>query len=123
MVTATEALGATRAQEVPPTRVHHRMPPDILASEEAPTAAFALMLSFSHHGPWGWSTSVRTQVLEQCGHTLKHLMTNLTGEVTDGRGGMCTHVASKTQTGVVTLSTFFTLQFLLVGVVGLEMAV
>lgn len=59
-------------------------------------------------------------MLQEGRHALKTLPTHFAGEVPRTGGSMCGHVSPVTQSGIVVLTTFLTLQVLLVGVVGLQ---
>lgn len=109
MVSAAEALGAPRAQEVPPARVYHGMASHILPREESPSAAVALVLAFAHDSVWRRTTGVCAQVLQEGGHAVEKLVTHLAGEVATYRRGVAGRMASQTQTGVEAFAAVLTL--------------
>lgn len=124
MVPAAKSLGTVRAQEVPAPCVYHSMAPHIFAGVEAAVTVVTGVPPLPHSSAcrW-WSTRVGAQVLQEGRHALKTLPAHLAGEVSCIGGSMCRHMAPITQSGVVVLTTFLTLQVLLIRIVGLQEAI
>lgn len=124
MVPAAKSLGTVRAQEVPASCVYHGVAPHIFASVEATVAVVTGVPPLPHGSACRrWSTRVGAQMLQEGRHALETLPAHLAGEVPCTGGSMRCHMPPVTQSGVVVLTTFLTLQVLLVRIVGLQEAI